>query len=152
MYQRPQPISDFNPGNMMPMSAKMRNTGQMMPPNQGVANKFTGNSADLMQNPQNSTVITQLKQRATQDAKTGMSQFLAGSNIANKASNDAMSTAEFRTDQLLNKTKADIIEKMGGQNIERLAKNKEQIFADVKNSVQTGRLLMQQNTNLGMMG
>jgi hypothetical protein len=105
-----------------------------------------------MQNPQNSTVITQLKQRAGQDAKTGMSQFLAGNNIANKAANDAINTAEFKTDQLLNKTKADIIEKMGGQSIERLAKNKEQIYADVKNSVQTGRLLMQQNPNLGMMG
>ena len=152
MYQRPQPISDFNPGNMMPMSAKMRNTGEMMPPNQGLPNKFTGNSADLNQNPQNSTVITQLKQRAGQDAKTGMAQFLAGNNIAGKASNDAMSTAQFRADQLLNTKKADIIEKMGGQNIERLAKNKEQIYADVKNSVQTGRLLMQQNMNLGMMG
>ena len=151
MYQRPQPISDFNPGNMMPISARMRNTGEMMPPNQGLPNKFTGNSADLNQNPQNSTVLTQLKQRAEQDAKTGMPQFLAGNNIAVKATGDAMSTAKFRADQLLGETKANILAKIGGQSIERLAKNSDQVLTDVKNSVETGRLLMEENINLGMM-
>ena len=142
MYQ-PQRIQPMAQGNMMPASAMSTQTGAMMPPNQMVPNKFTGNTADLNQNPQASNIMAQGRQYATENSMTGRNQEIVGQQGQMRAASTEMDTRNTLVNNQFNQTLANVIEKStGGPNIQILEQNFPKIQADVAASVAMNQELM----------
>lgn len=129
---RPQAITPMNMGNTFSMSAMQNNTAGMIPPNQMVANKFTGMEANVKDGSQPLLNYEAMQTAVQNNGMSRNNQAIAAMKGQNSANMSTLNTAEMKANQFYDQKLANVImNTSGGGNLAALNSNIDRVMADV---------------------